>query len=84
MWLHIQARIQTISRNPKTERKNPWKKDAIWFNPPFSLNVVTNVGKEFSKLVDKHVPRGKSLYSIINRQTVKIGYKCLLNMEHIT
>ena len=32
------------------------------------------------KLINKHFPPGNSLHPIINRQTVKIGYKCLPNM----
>ena len=51
-----------------------------WFNPPFSLNVATNVGREFLKLIDKHFPPGHPLHSVINRQTVKVGYRCLPNM----
>ena len=26
----------------------------IWFNPPFSRNVSTNVAKKFLQLLDKH------------------------------
>ena len=41
---------------PKQKRKNERKKDVTWFNPPFSLNVTTNVGEEFMKLVKQHFP----------------------------
>ena len=56
------------------------KKEILWFNPPFSLNVKTNIGKEFLKLVDKAFPVGNSLRKIFNRSTLKIGYKCMPNM----
>ena len=52
----------------------------IWFNPPYSVNVQTNVGKEFLMLVDQHFPEGHPLHSIINRNTVKMSYRCLPNM----
>ena len=35
------------------------------------------MGQEFLKLIDKHFPPGHVLHSVINRQTVKIGYRCM-------
>ena len=52
----------------------------IWFNPPHSMNVQTNVGREFLLLVDKHFPKGHPLNKILNRNTMKISYRCLPNM----
>ena len=26
-----------------------------WFNPPYSVNMETNIGKTFLKLIDKHL-----------------------------
>ena len=69
--------------NPKTQapksRKNR-KKPITWFNPPFSLNVATNVAREFLKLVDIHFPPGNPLHSTVNRTTVKVSYRALPNM----
>ena len=52
--------------NPRTEPTKPKKKrnkkNVNWFNPPFSLNVATNVGREFLKLIDKHFPPGHPLH----------------------
>jgi hypothetical protein len=44
------------------------------------VNIRTNVGKEFLDLLDKHFPRGNPLHKIVNRNTVKISYRCLPNM----
>ena len=44
------------------------------------MNVATNVGQEFLKLIDRHFPPGHILHSVINRSTVKISYRCLPNM----
>ena len=32
------------------------------------------------KLIDEHFPPGHPLHQVINRQTVKVGYRCLPNM----
>ena len=32
------------------------KRNIIWFNPPYSKNVSTNVGKKFLTLIEKHFP----------------------------
>ena len=66
--------------NPAKPKKRCRKKEVIWFNPPFSLNVKTNIGKEFLKLVDRAFPVGNPLRKIFNRNTLKIGYKCMPNM----
>ena len=39
-------------------RRNRNRK-VIWFNPPYSLNVKTNIGKVFLKLLKKHFPRSQ-------------------------
>ena len=44
------------------------------------MNVATNVGQEFLKLIDKHFPPGHILHSVLNRSTVKISYRCLPSM----
>ena len=62
------------------KRKNR-KRDIIWFNPPFSKSVSTNVGKYFLSLIDKHFPRHHKFRKIFNRNTLKISYACLPNMK---
>ena len=37
---------------PKADKR----RKIIWFNPPFSKNVRTNVGKMFIQMVKKHIP----------------------------
>ena len=44
------------------------------------MNVATNVGRDFLQLMDKHFPPEHILHSTINRQTVKVSYRCLPNM----
>ena len=54
-------------------RRNRNRK-VIWFNPPYSLNVKTNIGKVFLKLVRKHCPIPQKLSKIFNLNTIKISY----------
>ena len=61
-------------------KKSCRSKKVMWFNPPYSMNVKTNVGKEFLNLLDKHFPKGTPLNKILNRNTVKLSYRCLPNM----
>ena len=61
-------------------RKKSRKRKVTWFNPPFSVDVDTDVGREFLKLVDMHFPPGHTLHPILNRSTVKVSYRCLPNM----
>ena len=65
---------------PQQKKCRSRSKRVIWFNPPHSMNVQTNVGKEFLALLDKHFPKGHQLHKILNRNTVKISYRCLPNM----
>ena len=62
------------------KKKKTRSKPKVWFNPPFGMNVQTNVGREFLALIDKHFPKGHPLHGIINRRTVKMSYRCLPNM----
>ena len=59
------------------------KRNIIWFNPPYSKSVSTNVAKKFLHLIDKHFPRDNNLHKIFNRNTVKVSYSCTQNMSQI-
>ena len=59
------------------------KKNIIWFNPPFSANAKTNIGAQFLKLIDKHFQKSNPLSKIVNRNCVKISYRCTPNIAKI-
>ena len=43
------------NRQTRAGKKNRTRsRNVIWFNPPFSKNVQTNVAKSFLRLIDKH------------------------------
>ena len=58
------------------------KRKIIWFNPPFSKSVITNVGRRFLNLIDKHFPPHHKFRKLFNRNTVKISYSCMTNMKN--
>ena len=59
------------------------RKNILWFNPPWAMNVKTNVGANFLKLVDKHFPKSNTLNKIVNRNTVKVSYRTTPNLKKI-
>ena len=61
--------------------KPPRKRNIIWFNPPYSKNVKTNVAQKFLRLIDKHFPKTSKLHKIFNRNTVKVSYSCMPNVK---
>ena len=58
------------------------KRNIIWFNPPFSKNVSSNIGKYFLLLIQKHFPSSHK-YEIFNKNNVKISYSCMGNINSI-
>lgn len=50
---------------------------------PYSMNVKTNIGKVFFKLLQKHFPKTNKFYKIFNKNTVKLSYSSMRNMASI-
>ena len=71
---------QPTRSNNKNKNRS---RNQTWFNPPFSQNVSTNVGAKFLKLIDSCFPPYHPLAKIMNRNTVKIGYICMPNMDQM-
>ena len=63
------------------KKKKNRRKSVTWFNPPFSLNVKSRVGKDFLTLLDTSFPPSNPLHKLFTRQTVKISYKRMPNMS---
>ena len=70
---------EQVSNNKKRRRQ----RNTIWFNPPYSKNVQTNVGKYFLYLLNKHFPKDHKLHKIFNKNNVKVSYSCMPNMASI-
>ena len=75
MGINQQWRTKT-----RTQQKKPRKRKVTWFNPPFSDNVKTNIGRKFLTLVIKHFPRDHKYHRIFNENTIKLSYCTMDNM----
>ena len=70
-------------KNNDENQKHKRKRNIIWFNPPYSKNVKTNIGKTFLQLLSKHFPKDNQMHKIFNKNTVKISYSCMNNISLI-
>ena len=69
---------------PTTNKKQKDRnRKIIWFNPPFSRSVKSNIGRIFLRLISKHFPQSHTMHKIFNRDTVKISYSCRRNINSI-
>ena len=80
-----------IPENKQKVKKKRKNREVTWFNPPFNLNVQTNVGRKFLYLVKEHFKKGGkidetgfSLSKVLNIHTVKLSYSTTNNIaRHI-
>ena len=75
-----------LQYRPSTTAKKGRKrmKKIVWFNPPFSKTVTTNVGQTFLSLIDRNFPKGSNLAKICNRSSIKVSYATTKNFsKHI-
>ena len=77
----LEYRNNSTSTNKPNRRQRSRK--IIWFHPPYSSHVTTNIGRKFFKLLENHFPVGNRLHKLFNRNTVKISYSCLQNMGSV-
>ena len=47
------------------------------------MNIRSNIGRHFLRLLDKHFPENHVLRSVFNRNNCKVSYSCMDNMETI-
>ena len=63
----------------KNNKKNRPRK-IIYFNPPYSNSVETNIGEKVLKLVKNFFPKVTPLYKKFNKNSIKVTYSCLPSM----
>ena len=82
---HTTGEINTPPNEKRDEKnkKKIRKRNIIWFNPPFSVNVATNIGKMFFGLLHTCFPTNNKQHKILNKNTVKLTYSCMQNMKEI-
>ena len=64
-------------------RRRTRKRNILYFNPPYSKHVTTNIGKKFFALLERCFPIGHPLHKAFNKNTVKLSYSCMPNMKQI-
>ena len=65
--------------NKNISRSKNRKRKTIWFNPSYTSDVFTNIGKSFLTIIDKYFTRSHKLYKIFNPNNVKISYSSMPN-----
>ena len=68
---------------PEREPRRNRRRKIIWYNPPYSTSVKTNIGKEFLKLLRTHFHSLHVFHKIFNKDTVKLSYSCTKNVASI-
>ena len=54
----------------------------FFFYPPFNSKVITNIGKIFLRVLEKHFPKHNKYCKLFYRKKVKISYSCMQNMPN--
>ena len=75
--------IPETPSDPHANDRRKRRRKIMWFNPRYSMNVKTNIGKIFLNLLHKHFPPTHLFHKIFNKNTVKISYSCMRNMNSI-
>ena len=76
-------KIHYVENQHQRRKSRNSSRNNIWFNPPYSQNVRTNIAKSFLGLVDKHFSKSHKLHKIFNRNNLKVSYSCTTNMANI-
>ena len=76
-------KFQPLTENKDRSRNKNRGRKTVWFNPPCSCNVATNIGKKFLLLLDKHFLKADKLSKVFNRNNVKVSYSSMPNFPSI-
>ena len=68
---------------PERQQRRRRRRTLIWYNPSYSKNVKTNIGREFLRLLNVHFHREHAFHKIFNKNTVKLSYSCTKNISSI-
>ena len=68
------------SRPPSKKKKG---RSVLWFNPPFSGELQSNLTRLFLNMLLKHFKPGSELHKLFNKNNTKVSYCCTPNMKRI-
>ena len=75
--------ILSFHQSSTSHVKRQRHRNIIWFNPPYSRAVITNVAKKFLRLIDLDFLPSNKFHKIFNRNNVKVSYCCTQNVGNI-
>ena len=81
--LNSPTRSLWTTKKPDIKVPRKRKRNILWFNPPFSSSVQTNIGKRFFALICKHFGEDSRYHKLFNGNTVKLSYSCMPNIGMI-
>jgi hypothetical protein len=73
-----------MKETPEQPRRNR-QRSIIWFNPPFSKNVKTNIERNFLSLIDKLSPPHHKLHNCLTETQLRsaiVAWQC--EVHHYT
>ena len=68
---------EKVKFTPQTPQRKKVNRNILWFNLPFSCNVMINIDNIFPQILDKHFPKHNKYYKLFNRSNVKISHSCM-------
>ena len=71
------------TRSTQSTGRGNRRRNVIWFNPPFSLSVESDIARKTLQLIDQHFPKHHRYNILFNRKNVKVSYSCTDNMHRI-
>ena len=74
---------ENIKYSPSQLKQRNRKRQITWFNPPYSTNLKTTVGKLFMRLIDKHFHSHHKFHKLFNRNNVKLSYSCMPSNKNV-
>ena len=77
------SRKTILSVRHENVKNKKWnrKKNVIWFNPLFRVNVKTKFGNYLLNLIGKLFPPRDKFNKLFNRNTIKVSYNCVPNIK---
>ena len=67
----------------KSGNKRNRKRKVMYFNPPFSPCVQTNITRMFNNLLEKHFKKGTLMGKLFNSNNCKISYSTMPNLKQV-
>ena len=76
-----ELKYEQVAQKKQARKNRP--RNIVWYNPPFSSNVKTNIGKAFIQTIKQSFPPGHPLRKIYNTNTLKLSYSCMPNVKNV-